>query len=233
MKCISLIGTVHAEVGYATIPALCSILEQIRPEVIFLEIPRDGVLEQYLNGGTTNDLESAAVKHYCAGTNAKLVAVDLPTPKADFFDNYNHLQREVHGRSSDYRRLTTWEKNYVLDYGFVYLNADRCGEMWRDIDAAMRATVEALKDPRLVAILEEWNRINDLRETEWLKCILKYCEEESFEKGAFLVGAAHRQSIISKSKELFSGLADSVQWDFSSAVGYAAQIQQQSASNVG
>jgi len=231
MKHISLVGTVHAEVGHATIPALCSILEKIRPEVIFLEVPRDGVLEQYLNGCTTNDLESAAVKHGCAVTNAKLVAVDLPTPTADFFENYNHLQREVHGRSSDFRRLTTWDKNYVIDYGFIYLNSDRCGEMWSEIYAEMRTTIEALKDQRLVEIFEEWNRINDLREAEWLKNILKYCDEESFERSVFLVGAAHRKPIIDKSKSFFAGLAESVQWDFSSAVEYAAQRQQQAASN--
>lgn len=215
MKCISLVCTIHEEVGPANIPELCAILERIRPEVVFLEAPPD-TLDKYLNGDTSNILESAAVRQYCASTNAKPVAVDLPTPEARFFEDYKYLQEQVRGRSPDFRRLTMWDKNYVLDYGFPYLNSERCGEIWSEIYAEMRAALEAIKDRRLVEIFEAWNKTNELRENEMLNNIMKYCGEESFEKGVFLIGAAHRQPIINKSKELFGKHSNHVQWDFSS-----------------
>ena len=44
--------------------------------------------------------------------------------------------------------------------------------------------------------------------------ILQYCRASPFEKGVFLVGAAHRQNIIEKSKEQTAIDSTRIQWDF-------------------
>ena len=212
MKCISLVCTVHEENGLANIPELCVILERIRPEVIFLESPPDA-LDQYLNGGSSNDLESASVRQYRARNRVELVPVDLPTPESRFFNDWAHLQGQA--ETSDSRRLITWHKNYAHEYGFAYLNSEHCGKMWADIYAEMRPTLGKIHRPELTKIFEAWNRQNDLREDEMLKNIRKYCAEKSFEKGAFLIGAAHRQSIINKSIEYRGEHSNLIQWDFS------------------
>lgn len=56
---VTLVATVHEESGLANVSELCAILDRIRPEVIFMEIPpldfpdfRDGV---------QSNLESEAV----------------------------------------------------------------------------------------------------------------------------------------------------------------------------
>jgi hypothetical protein len=47
MTRISLIGTVHGESGRANVSALVAILERIRPEVIFLELPTDAFEDKH------------------------------------------------------------------------------------------------------------------------------------------------------------------------------------------
>ena len=222
MKCISVVFTIHEENGLANIPELCAILKRIRPVVIFLETP-PGVLNQYLNGCTSNKFESASVRQYRASNRVEPVPVDLPTQEDCFFKDIEYLQERIKGMSPDFRRLLMWDKNYVHDYGFAYLNSERCSEIWSEIYTEMRAAIGTIKDQKLAEIFESWNKTNELRENEMLKNILKYCGENAFEKGVFLIGAAHRQSIIDKLKA-FSGL-NHVQWDFSSVAIQTNQKQ--------
>jgi hypothetical protein len=70
-------------------------------------------------------------------------------------------------------------------------------------------------DPRLFVIYESWKESNDLREKAMMENIRKYCEENTFDKGVFLVGAAHRQAVIDLSRE-----QSGIQWDFA---GHCAQ----------
>lgn len=222
MKCISVVCTIHEEDGRANIAELCAILERIRPEVIFLECP-PSALDQYLKGCTSNQLESASVRQYCARKSVELVAVDLPTPDGRFFSDYRYLQEKIGGKISESQRLLAWNKNYTRDYGFDYLNSVQCSNVQSEINADARAVVGSFKDQRLTEIFELSNRTDDLRENEMMKNILKYCSGNSFENGAFLIGAAHRQSIIDKS-ELFSGEPlNHIQWDFTCGVSRTNQ----------
>jgi hypothetical protein len=75
-----------------------------------------------------------------------------------------------------------------------------------------------MNDSSLTAIFELWNKTNELREQEWMKSISKYCREHSFYKAVFLVGAAHRRSIIDKAKEQSAINSTGIQWDFAGCV---------------
>jgi hypothetical protein len=44
--------------------------------------------------------------------------------------------------------------------------------------------------------------------------IQKYCKENAFDKGVFLVGAAHRQVVIDISKGQSAIDSTRIQWDF-------------------
>ena len=68
-------------------------------------------------------------------------------------------------------------------------------------------------DPRLFVIYESWKESNDLREKAMMENIRKYCEENTFDKGVFLVGAAHRQAVIDLSRE-----QSGIQWDFAGSL---------------
>lgn len=210
MKSISLICTEHRERGLVNVSELRAILDRIQPEVIFLELPPD-VFDQFFITCTKSNLESIAVRQYREGKNVELVLVDLPEPDEQFFSDYEDLQRRIDNESNDSRRLRTWHKNYVIDYGFAYLNNEACSKMWFDIYSDELATIQKIGDSNLMKISDRWKKQIELRDDEMMKNILLNCKAMPFERAAFLIGASHRQSIIEKA--LHS--KDDIHWDFS------------------
>lgn len=209
MKKLSLICTVHEECGRATSVELFDRLKRYRPDVIFLEAPL-GDVDSFFREEGRPKLETSPVKKYQNLTGADLIAVDLPTPSEEFFRDHKVLMQRVEGESYDHRRLMTWQSNYVADYGFPYLNSDHNCKMWLEIKADIENTVVNIGDPSLSELLSNWDTTNDHRENEMLYNIHQYCTEHSFERGVFIVGSAHRRSIIQK-LQLISGF----RWNFS------------------
>lgn len=204
----------HAERGNANVAELLAILERIRPEVIFLELPAEAV-EKFIHIGATTNMESTAVRHYQERHRVELVPVDIRPPDEAFFSDYQRLQAVIDNNSRDSRRLLTWHRNYIREYGFTYLNSENCSKMFSDICSDEAATLNVLGDPSLMAISEQWRRIIETREIEMMKNIHEYCRHASFGRGVFLIGAAHRQSIIHKSRQYSGDTQYGVQWDIS------------------
>jgi hypothetical protein len=84
MGSVSVVCTVHEEMGLANVSELRAILERIQPEVIFLKVP-PAAFDDYYENCSRQNLESKAVREYRQGPQVDLVPVDLPTPTADFF----------------------------------------------------------------------------------------------------------------------------------------------------
>jgi hypothetical protein len=204
---------VHEECGVASASALHAILEHLQPEVIFFEAPADAFYE-YIITGTRGNLESTSIRRYCENKDVEVVPVDQPTPEALFFGKQKEFSHKIADKSTDYRRLMLWNNNYICDYGFPYLNSEHSTKMWSDIYADIRSTVKIINEQEVTEYFELWERTNDLRENEMMRNISKYCGKNSFERAVFLVGAAHRKSIIEKSRGMFCASGLEVQWNF-------------------
>jgi len=212
MKRIAVVCTVHEEKGLANVPGLLAILERIKPELIFLEVP-SAALDDYLTG-SRSDLESATVSRYRAEHVVDLVPVDLPTPEADFFTNNEDLFERIERTSPDYCRLVDWHSENVRAHGFAYLNSEHCSDFFSQLRQATDSAIESLADQRLAERYDLWNRTNTLRDEAMMTNIENHCRQTSFSRAAFLVGAAHRQSILTLSRS--EGAAPStVVWEFS------------------
>ena len=210
---VSLVGTIHAESGQASIEELYAILERSRPEAIFAEIsPAD--VDRYKDGSHGN-LESTAVARYLAGHCADLVPVDLAEPEQRFFDNAKDMFAAVERTSSDYRRMMDNLSVDILAGGFPYLNSDRCSQSWADIYREVQATIEWTGERRLRETYDLWNHTNELREREMMKNIAIFCARNSIACGVFLVGAAHRQSIIDRGFAGDGTGLPGIEWDLS------------------
>lgn len=209
MKNLALICTVHVESGRANSAQLYARLERFRPEVIFLEAPAND-LESFYMEGSHRKLEAGPVRQYQSESDAALVSVDLPTPPEQFFRDYKTAVQQVENASRDHRKLMTWQSNYIADHGFPYLNSEYNCNMWAKIKADFESTVAEMADPTISAHLEAWNSTNALREYEMLKNISSYSAEHEFDRAVFIVGAAHRRSIIER-----SCVMQGVQWNFS------------------
>ena len=145
MKRVSLVGTVHEEMGLASASALLAILERIRPEVLFLEASSEASGD-YLNA-TGKELESAAVSRYREIHHVDLVPVDLPIADAELFQflrNNEYLFKTIERRSPEYRRLMDEYSQEVRERGFAYLNSEQCSTHWCKVREAARAAIEEL-----------------------------------------------------------------------------------------
>jgi hypothetical protein len=211
MTRVSLVCTVHVESGQANVSKLFAILERIRPEVIFLEVP-PAAFEDYFEN--SQNLEAKAVRQYREGRQIRLVAVDLPKPPEEFFSSHKELCRRIGLVSPEYRRLMKWDDDCIRNRGFDYLNSDECSEHWLSVYREMLSTIEWLKDSSLLAPYESWKTTNDLREDAMIEKIHKSCSGNRFDKGVFLVGAAHRQPIIEKSGKQTVVSSTTIEWDF-------------------
>jgi hypothetical protein len=209
MSIVSVVCTVHkeAEPGI-TVSALHAILEGLQPEVIFLETP-PAAFDDYYESCADHNLESRAVRLYRERhPEVKLVPVDLRTPTADFFANFERVRQAVRTLSLEYRQLMSLDYDRVRRYGFYYLNSDYCNDHWSNIYAEMTSTLKKLNNPELLEIYDLWNKTHDLREKAMVESIEKYCSANTVARGVFLVGAAHRQAVM----------ALAPQWDFAGHV---------------
>jgi len=199
MRCvISLVFSVHEEHGLANAEALHALLLDIRPEVIFLEVPPAAFDDFYLSRSRRN-LESDAVNFFLKDhPHTKLIPSDLPTPSREFFEDYEQLRMQVRETSPTYKQLMRLDRDRLGLYGFAYLNSKYCSQLWSDVRTAILKEIEGDEGSRLPEIQEAWERTNELRELEMLSHVRRYCGQSSFVRGALLVGAAHRRSLIEK-----------------------------------
>jgi len=213
---ISLIGTVHAESGRANAAELWAILDRLQPDVIFAEIPSAN-LADYLDGSHGN-LESAAVVLYRKRRPVNVVPVDLNKPSDEFFRKSEEMFKKVGRTSPDYRRLMDQNSLDTRDYGFPYLNSDRCAQAWADIYHEVLETVEWIGDTSLRQIYDLWSETNDRRETGMLENINGYCVHRALSDGVLLVGAAHRKAMVEKVREQRGAGAPGASWDLESSL---------------
>jgi hypothetical protein len=208
MKRVSVIGTYHEERGLANAGELLAILERLKPEVIYLEMP-PAAADDYLLGRRSN-LESVTVRHYREQHPVELVPVDLPTPDEDFFANYTHLQKTVDGISSDYRRLTMSLRRNVAVYGFPYLNSRYATELYSELHEVTVVALAKLANQKLSESYELWLSANRARDRAMMTTIEEHLGSSACASAVFLVGAAHRQSLM----HLSNRAALDVVWDF-------------------
>src|SRR5258708_13862925 len=217
MNCVSLVCTVHEEQGLANVSELHAILARIRPEVIFLEVPR-AAFDDYYEIFNRENLESNAVRQYRESHQVELVPVDLPTPEQEFFENLEYLRIRIRETSPEYRQLINWDSANVRKYGFAYLNSEHCSKLWSDVYKEMLSTIRRIGDSRIVEIYESWKETIDLREEEMMKNTQRHCRENTFDKSGFLVAAPHTHAIIDKPRKQSAIDSTRIQWDFPSCM---------------
>jgi hypothetical protein len=215
MTRVTVVFTEHEERGLTTATGLLAILDQIRPEVIFLECPLAS-FESYLSGAHAT-LEPTAVLRYREVYPAvDLIPVDAPTPDASLFADFRDLISRVALTGPEYDRVASWHRQYVVAYGFAYLNSQYCSDIISQQHEAILAGIATLADQRLAECYELWTRTNRARDLAMVSNIADHCRHCSFSRAAFLVGAAHRQAIIDLSTRDPGALAPTIQWDFDS-----------------
>lgn len=226
MTRVWVVATVHAEQGRASGSRLHAILERLEPEVIFLELPLAD-LGDFLHG-TRSNLESTAVRKYQENREVVLVPVDLPEPDEGFFRAIRDLQRNKKMNSSRYRRLMDENTRCVERPGFSYLNSQRCGQAWSEINEEIGDTVEWLDNRRgfhrIVAALRSTSHGPPCTSVAKKQCSGASMSIFAFSpsREVFLIGAAYRRPILTRAQERTGADLPRIEGDrrgFSDALG--------------
>ncbi len=125
MRKITLVCREHHERGLCNVAGLYEIINRIRPEVAFLELPRSH-MSRFFTEKTDSNLETTAVNRYLEGHEIELVPVDVFDVPERFFERNGQLHRRISANSPEYRKLMDRHYQYVAHYGFEYLNSEHC-----------------------------------------------------------------------------------------------------------
>jgi hypothetical protein len=206
--------TRHGEAGNCNVFELYKIIVQLSPDVIFEEIPPCLFDEHYKNM-TREKLEANAIKLYLSDHNIKHIPVDLDVimPQS-FWDDNKYMFEQIEKKNSEFCRLCDYDSQYARQYGFNYLNSIYCININKDKDIEMEKTLKIINDKKLFEIFELWNSINEKRENEMINNIYNYCKENIFDRGIFFIGAAHRESIITKIKKYSEIKELKIKWNY-------------------
>ncbi|NCI45030.1 hypothetical protein [Sediminibacterium soli] len=202
MHKITFISTVHKEIGKCNADELHKIIEQVNPEVIFLEA-LDGSYSKYEQINFSqfqvphNKLEIAAIQKY----SDKYIPV-LDNKMSDAFEKkYSSLPENI-----ELRKLLDDFNFLANEYGFQFLNSKESimrQEEMRIIESSL------LNDEKLNIKARE---AIDGYEDSMLRNIYSYCKSNEFDRAVFMCGVAHRKSIIEKVKKRNTQEEISLNW---------------------
>jgi hypothetical protein len=211
---IVLFCTTHGDAGKCNVSALRNIIVQINPDIIFEEIPPCLFDEYYINM-TKSNLETSAIKMYLLNHDIQHIPVDLDvTMPQSFWEDNKYMFERIERKNSEFCRLCDYDSQYTKQYGFNYLNSVYCNNINKDKYKEMETTLKILNDEKLFEIYESWSSIHDKRENEMINNIYHYCKENTFDRGLFFVGVAHRESIINKIKKYNETETLKITWNY-------------------
>ena len=118
----------------------------------------------------------------------------------------------VEQASHEYRLLHDQRDNAAQLNGFTYLNSAAFANLMSRISAIEEETINSAGNPDFVRALATWRQVMQGREKAMVDNIYRYCRENIFDTGVFLVGAAHRSGIANAIEELSHADAELIEW---------------------
>ncbi len=198
---ITLIATNHSEFGKCNSNELCNIIATINPEVIFEEL--SPILFNFIYNSNSNNLtpdivtEIKCVKKYLKNHNISHEPVDIDLRYIsdkeqdwmfDIFEKYDAYKK------IDYEQYLLAKKN-----GFDFLNSKKSMDLSEKQKIIKTNIIEVDNQKNeLSRIYKLFNLQDDIRENAMLKNIYNYSKENQFNQAVFLIGTAHKKSIMQK-----------------------------------
>lgn len=218
MYSITLVCTRHENLGRCNSNELYQIIASIKPEVIFEEIP-PSYFDHYYKHKSKGNLESDTINLYLRNHLVKHIPIDSEkVPSETFCKEYEYLLKRIEGLADingfNYRNYIDTFRTQVETHGFTYLNSIYCDNLNIELHDAIEKGLQKLNDTKLFQTSQLWKEINENRENEMLKNIYDYSKGHCFENAIFLIGAAHRKSIMKKIEECNKNEKVKLNWLF-------------------
>ncbi len=203
MHNVTLISTEHRESGKCNSDELYQIIESINPQVIFEEEPDDEKFQKYYNEeGTFNSLEVKCIKKYLQNHDIKHIPIDISANQYLTFREWDYMF-DYFKRYNVYKQIVNEHCTLRNDDGFIYLNSEKCMELFDKKKATERQLIEfsGFNMNELIRIYNLFHKEHDNRENAMLQNIYKYSKENDYNQAVFLLGYAHRKSIKQKIRD--------------------------------
>jgi hypothetical protein len=208
MRKITLVCSSHRENGLCTARELLRLLRAIDPEVIFGEVPQSDI--DFYN---PRSLEGQAVTRFLTFKSFQRIPVDRYEVPPNFRALTDSVLDVVEQTSNEYRLLQEQQDNATQLNGLTYLNSAAFANIMARMSAIEDQTINSAGNPELVSALATWRQVMQGREKAMLDNIYRYCRENVFDIGVFLVGAAHRSGIVKAIEELLPADAELIEWN--------------------
>ena len=192
---ITLICTIHSEIGKCNSGELCKIMEEFKPEIIFEELSLAAYNECY---GIQNrhTVETSAIKLYLQNYEIEHIPVVGSELTKDLDCKF-----EILTKYGNYRNLIDTLTSLEEKYGFQFLNSEQCDELFEKITTLEKQILKNNDDKILSHIYHWGNETIDTYENEIIKNVYHYSTENNYKKALMFIGAAHRKSIMQKIPE--------------------------------
>jgi hypothetical protein len=203
---ITLISTVHKAEGRCNGEDLFTVLQELGPDVIFLEANSESYTkyEKLLHhefGQYHRRLELEAIQRYQEVAQAQYVPV-LGTELSEALG----MKLDLAGQSPEHRRLFAEYQGKTRLHGVRFLNtpdSENRQQQLRELEDRI------LGDHPLSKQVEEEI---DAYEQSMLDNIDSYCSRNAFAVAVFLCGVAHRRSIVQKVETQKAGSGSGLVW---------------------
>ena len=187
---------------------LHSIIEEIKPEVIFEELPPDIFDVVYSPGRNPQSLEASTIKKYLRAYHAEHFPVDINA--SPVFQHYDLIS----SRSAEYTRLFLQQLSMIEQHGYSFLNSDQCSVLLDKIQALENAGLLEINDPQLISQYRSDIETSDHRESKMIRNIYDYSSRNKYDKALFICGAQHRKPIAQKIMRHKSPNELNIDWRF-------------------
>jgi hypothetical protein len=202
MNRITLISTAHKKKGMCNSNELLKIINMLSPDVIYEELSPNLFSSFYEKQGNST-LETIAIKKYLESNPIPHIPVDMNGDELLNIEFKNKISNVLNlfNHSPQYRNLSIHHDTLTFRVGFPYLNSKQCIDFYERSNFLEKILIKQIGRPELIETYEQWLNINERRENSMIKNIYEYGNKYTPTNALFLVGSAHRKSIIKKAEE--------------------------------
>ena len=204
MKKITLIGTMHEEVGKCNGNELYDILENIKPDVIFEETSRYANTLTYKRGIEPNSPFSRSIQKYVQNNNARCIPVDN-LEKQDFDEFLNVFAvsiMEKNINNNELHEVFDFLTEYMSKNGIIGMNTEYFDNLNKQKHKLCEEYIKNYKIEILDKYYEYKNYTYSQREEKMIEMINIFAKENKRFNAVFVIGADHRLTIIDKLRNI-------------------------------
>jgi len=210
---VNVIRSMHKECGRCNVRELYSIIEDIRPDVIFEELDYPRFYEAYKER-LPFSVETDTITLYLQNNKIEHLPVDTyDTPEMNR-EKKSYMEKFLHENNKEYQQLLFIMVKMAGQYGFEGLNSIQFEELTEMIKTQEELLYSNTDNEVFKNIYQDWIRFINNREYEMIKNIYNYSKENPYNTAIFFIGADHSNSIKNKIQEYKNGQIN-INWIFS------------------